>query len=173
MTSHAKSVTGSEAYRAGGTVLFGALAIILAALAFEHIGGFKPCELCLMQRWAYYVSIPAAFAGLVLVSADRPRAAAFVFFAVALGFLANSGLAAYQAGAEWKYWPGPATCSGDQPLATNAGNLLDALKQTSVVRCDVPQIRIMGLSFAGWNVLVSLMLFAWGLKAAFAAADRR
>lgn len=173
MASHVKSVTGSEAYRAGGMLLFAALAVILAALGFEHIGGFRPCELCLLQRWAYYISIPATFLALILVSADRPKLAALLFFAIALAFLANAGIGAYQAGAEWKFWPGPATCSGEQNVTGNAGGLLEALKTTNVVRCDVPQIRIIGLSFAGWNVLVCLFLFSVGLKAAFAAADRR
>lgn len=157
----------------GGALLFVAIAIILAALGFEHIGGYKPCELCLLQRWAYYFSIPATFVALALVGAEQPRWAAMVFFAVALAFLANAGLGAYQAGAEWKFWPGPSTCSGQQSMATDAGALIDSLKRTTVVRCDEPQIRIFFLSFAGWNALVSLALFAAGLRAAFAAAERR
>ncbi len=166
-------VTGSEAYRTGGFVLLFSLGILIAAFGFEHIGGYRPCELCLLQRWAYYFSIPAAFAALVLVGAETPRLAVFLFFAVAIAFLANAGIGLYQAGAEWKLWPGPSACSGQQPVATQAGNLLEALKTTSVVRCDEPQIRILGLSFAGWNVLISILLFYMGLKAAFAAAEQR
>lgn len=173
MATHVKHVKGSEAYRIGGALLFAAVAIILMALGFEHIGGFQPCELCLMQRWAYYFSIPASFVALALVGAERPRLSAMIFFVVALAFLANAGFAAYQAGAEWKFWPGPATCSGPQLVTTNAGGLLDALKHTSVVRCDEPQIRIFFLSFAGWNALISLVLFGAGLRAALAAAEQR
>lgn len=173
MATHVKSVKGSEAYRIGGALLLAAIAIILMALGFEHIGGYQPCELCLAQRWAYYFSIPATFLALALVGAERPRWAAAIFIVVALAFLANTGLAAYHAGAEWKFWPGPATCSGPQLVTTNAGGLLEALKHTSVVRCDEPQIRIFFLSFAGWNTLISLALFAVGLRAAFAAAEQR
>lgn len=154
-------------------LLFVAIGVILAAFGFEHIGGYRPCELCFMQRWAYYFSIPAAFVALALVGAEQGKLAALVFFAVALAFLANAGLGAYQSGAEWKLWPGPATCSGQQSVATDARNLLEAMKTTSVVRCDEPQLRIFFLSFAGWNALISLMLFAAGLRAAFAAADGR
>lgn len=173
MATHVTRVKSSEAYRIGGALLFAVIAVILAALGFEHIGGYEPCELCFMQRWAYYFSIPALFAALVLVGAEQHKVAALVFFAVALAFLANAGLGAYQAGAEWKLWAGPATCSGQQSVATDAGSLLGALQKTSVVRCDEPQIRIFFLSFAGWNALISLALFAGGLKAAFAAADGR
>ena len=88
-------------------MLFGAAAVILTALAFEYIGGYMPCPLCLQQRYAYYVGIPLLFIGLVLIGADRPRAAALVFAVVAIAFLGNAGLGVYQAGAEWKLWPGP------------------------------------------------------------------
>lgn len=167
------SMTRSQAYRTGAAALFLAIAAILSALGFEHIGGYIPCPLCLQQRWAYYLAIPMLFAALALVSAERPRLAAIVFFLVALAFLANAGLGVYQAGAEWKYWPGPDTCGGQQGLATNAGNMLEALKRTNVVRCDEAQLRIFGLSFAGWNAVLSLMLFAGAINAAFAAAERR
>ncbi len=173
VATHVTQVKGREAYRIGGALLFAAIVVILAALGFEHIGGYQPCELCLVQRWAYYFSIPALFIALALVGAEQGKLAALVFFAVALAFLANAGLGVYQAGAEWKLWPGPAACSGRQAVATDAGNLLGDLQKTNVVRCDEPQIRIFFLSFAGWNALISLALFAAGLRAAFAAADGR
>ncbi|MCB1513697.1 MAG: disulfide bond formation protein B [Hyphomicrobiaceae bacterium] len=166
-------VTGSEAYRIGGALLLLAIAAILTAFGFEHIGGYRPCELCLMQRWAYYFAIPAAFAGMALVSAEQGKLAALVFFTIALAFLGNAGLGVYQAGAEWKLWAGPATCTGQQSVATDARSLIEAMKATNVVRCDEAQIRILFLSFAGWNAIISLLLFAAGLKAAFAAADQR
>ena len=83
-----------SAYSPGALALLGSIGIILAALAFEHLGGFRPCELCLAQRWAYYVGIPLLFVGLVLLSGGFPRAASIVFLLVALAFLANAGLAA-------------------------------------------------------------------------------
>ena len=39
-------------------VLFGMCAVILSALAFEHIGGYQPCKLCLEQRLPWYFGIP-------------------------------------------------------------------------------------------------------------------
>ena len=173
MATQVTLVKGSDAYRIGGVLLFFTVTIILAALAFEFIGGYKPCELCLVQRWAYYFSIPATFMALALVVAEQPRWAAMMYFLVAFAFLANAGLGAYQAGAEWKFWPGPSTCTGQQAVTTTAGGLMDALKHSNVVRCDEPELRIFFLSFAGWNALISLVLFGFGLRAAFAAAEQR
>jgi disulfide bond formation protein DsbB len=163
----------AAAYRAGGLALLLALGVILAALAFEHIGGYVPCPLCLQQRYAYYAGIPLLFLALALVGADERRWAALVFFLVALAFLANAGLGVYQAGAEWGYWPGPETCGTLQPITGSAGDLLKRLETTSVIRCDEASWRFAGLSFAGWNAVVSLFLFAAALRAAFAAAAAR
>jgi disulfide bond formation protein DsbB len=154
------------AYRTGVILFFAAAAVILTALAFEHIGGYKPCELCLQQRWAYYATIPALFVALVLVTMGQGRAAAGVFLLCALAFLANAILAGYHAGVEWEFWAGPETCSAAlRPLPKSGADLLKQLSQPEVVPCTAAQLRVLGLSFAGWNVLASLALFAGSVKA--------
>ena len=64
-------------------------AMLATAHAFERLGGYAPCLLCLKQREVYWVAGGIAFAGLVLLrtragDAVRPRlalvlAAAFLF----------------------------------------------------------------------------------------------
>lgn len=161
---------GTSAYRIGAFVLFAATATILTALGFEHLGGYQPCQLCLEQRWAYYAGIPVLFAALVLVASHKPKAAGILFFLAALGFLANSGLGIYHSGVEWKLWAGPAGCSSTQALPGSVGDLMKGLGQGGhIARCDDSAWRFAGLSFAGWNALISLALFAGALKAASAA----
>ncbi len=151
----------SPAYRTGALVLFAAVAAILAALGFQYIGGYAPCPLCLQQRYAYYAGIPLLFLALVLTAADRRALAAVLFLAVAAGFLANAGLGVYHSGVEWKFWAGPDTCAGAAaPLSTSAGGLFKDLATTHVIRCDEAPWRFLGLSFAGWNVIASLLLAA-------------
>lgn len=168
------SNTTDPAYGPGAFALVVAVAAIAAALAFEYIGGYAPCPLCLTQRYAYYVGIPLIFAGLVMVSADRPGLAAMLLFAAAMAFLVNAGIGVYHAGAEWKYWPGPDTCAptGAQ-IGSGSGGLLKQLETTRVIRCDEAPWRLFGLSFAGWNVVTSFLIFVGALQAAFAASARR
>ncbi|MCH9806816.1 MAG: disulfide bond formation protein B [Alphaproteobacteria bacterium] len=163
----------SDAYKIGSWMLFLAAAVILAALGFQYLGGYEPCPLCYQQRYAYYVGVPMLFASLILLSAEKERTAALVFFIVSLGFLFNAGLGGYQAGAEYGFWPGPEACSGDAGVTTSAAGLLGELEKTKVVRCDQPDFWFLGLSFAGWNALVSFVIFIGSLKAAFASVDRR
>ncbi len=165
-------VDRGEAYRLGAAALFVAASVIAAALAFQYLGGYFPCPLCLMQRYAYYAAWPLLFIALILVSGGKGSWAALIFFLVALAFLANAGLGVYQAGAEWKFWPGPEFCGTLQPLSGDTGNLLKDIETTKVVRCDDASWRFLGLSFAGWNILTSLAIFAMSLRAAFAASGR-
>lgn len=165
------AVANNTAYRWGALTMVGALAVILTAIGFEVIGDFKPCPLCLMQRWAYYAGVPAMFVALVLLTSGMHRLAALVMLAVGLGFLANAGLGVYHSGAEWGFWPGPDTCAGGTGVSTNAGDLLGSLGTTRVVRCDAAAGRLLWLSFAGWNALASLGFFISALKASVAAFD--
>lgn len=162
----------SLAYQSGSTALFLAAASILVALGFQYIGGYAPCPLCLMQRYAYYAGIPMLFAGLALASGEERNGAIALFSLAAIAFVANAALGIYHAGAEWKFWPGPNSCAGDQAISTAAGSLIKELETTRVVRCDEPAIRILGLSFAGWNVIASLVVAGLSARAAAATRDR-
>src|SRR6185503_16008404 len=113
------------------------------------------------------------FLALVALSAAQPRAAAILFIIVALAFLANAALGVYHAGVEWHFWAGPAACSGSQALTTNAGNMLEAMQQTNVVRCDEPAWRLAGISFAGWNVVASLLIVLLSIRATSEALQSR
>ena len=160
----------SSSGRMGLLVLLTAVAVILTALAFEHLGGYSPCPLCLQQRYSYYAAIPALLLALGLLSAGRKGAASALFALVALAFVANAALGTYHAGAEWKIWPGPDTCGGSQPLSQGAGGLFKDLASTRVIRCDEAAWRFLGLSFAGWNVIASILL---AIGAAYAGVTAR
>lgn len=162
-------VDRGSAYQAGSVALFLAAASILTALGFQYIGGYVPCMLCLMERYAYYLAIPLLFVAIALVAGGHRGSASALFFIVALAFFVNAGLGTYHAGAEYKFWPGPAACGGGGELATSAGSLLKDLEHIHVVRCDEPALVFLGLSFAGWNVVASLAIMVAALKAALAA----
>ncbi len=166
------STTADPAYKAGAAALMMAIAALVTAYGFEYIGGYEPCPLCLMERYAYYAGIPLLFLALVLVAIERAGWATVAFFLVALAFLANAGLGIYHAGAEWKFWPGPDTCAtAIRPLGSSgAGGLLKDLETTYVIRCDAAPWTFLGLSFAGWNAVISFLIFVASLQAAFAAS---
>ena len=124
------------------------LGIIVGAWVFEF-AGYPPCELCLMQRWAYYVGVPfAALLAFLKPSWIRPG-----FILLGLMLAANAVFGVYHSGIEWGWWQGPTTCSGTGTLSTEPGSLLEGLKKPGVM-CNEAAIRILGLSLAGWNAIV-------------------
>ena len=142
------------------------LATILGAWFFQVVIGLPPCPLCLEQRYAYYFSIPLAVLVLLGESYGASRKVVFAGLAViALGMLWNAGLGAYHAGVEWKFWEGPRDCSGGLGNLGTAGGLLDSLKNIRVVRCDEIPWSFLGISLAGYNAIISLvlaMIAGWG-----------
>ena len=145
-------------------VVAASLGIIAIALGFEYIGKYHPCPLCLMERYAYYFAIVAGAAGLAAQRAGHGGGwLRLLLAAIAIGYLINAGLGAHHAGVEWKWWAGPDTCTAPLPKLTG-GTGLD-LSQP-VIRCDEAPWRFAGLSFAGWNAVLSALLAilaAWGL----------
>ena len=139
-----------------------AVSSIAGAFIFEAFG-YAPCELCLKERIPYYAAIPVA--GLVLLFSTRgPKTLLRAGFAVlALIFTASAVLGAYHAGVEWGFWPGPSACTGPLEHASSAEDFLKQLESVKVARCDAPALRILGLSLAGWNALISGALAALGV----------
>ena len=141
-----------------------ATATIAGALAFEHIGGLAPCPLCLQQRWPYWLGIPLGALALLALG-RQPRWGAGLMAVVALGFAAGSVLAVYHAGIEWRWWTGPAACSGAAPPGDVAA-LLEGLQGNAPPRCDEAPWRLLGISLSGYNVLISAFLAGLGFVAA-------
>jgi len=137
------------------------LATLLGAWFFQFVLKLPPCPLCLEQRVPYYAVIPFALVLAAAALADAPRrviAAGFV--AVIAVMLCSAALGAYHAGVEWRLWAGPADCSGPVTDFTAKGPLLGQLQSVHVVRCDEAAWRLFGMSLAGYNVLISLLLVA-------------
>jgi disulfide bond formation protein DsbB len=133
---------------------------ILGAYYFQYFMNLAPCPLCLEQRIPYYIGIVLALAVAFAAWRGAPQwLTGLGFAALAIVFLVGAGLGIYHAGIEWKFWAGPAECSG-QLGQLGGGGLLEQIQATSVVRCDEAPWRLFGISLAGYNVLISLALAA-------------
>jgi disulfide bond formation protein DsbB len=147
-----------------------ALATIMVAHGFERIGGYLPCHLCLQERYAYYFAVPAALIAFFGARGGSIGIARVVLLAVALAFVINAALGIYHSGVEWKWWPGPTECSGGTALGFGESGLGEQLNTTVLARCDEAAWRFLGLSFAGWNAVLSALLAG---IAAYGASVRR
>ena len=151
-------------WRAALAVFVVAAATIAGAWLFQF-GGLEPCELCLKERWPYYAGVPLS--ALVLAIAARgPKALVRPgLFLLALVFAGSAVFGAYHAGVEWGFWPGPAECTGALSNSTFE-SFQQQLQTTQVVQCNAAAIRILGLSLAGWNAVISAAISAIALVGA-------
>lgn len=161
-----KPAAGGAALTASLLVTLIAAATIAGAWFFQLVLEILPCPLCLEQRYAYYLVIPLGVLTAIAARSGAPRPLLLAGLAIlALATLANAGLGAYHSGVEWGFWKGPTDCSGPVVNLGNAGDLFSRLDTVKVVRCDEVQWRFLGLSLAGYNVLISLLMSAiaaWG-----------
>ncbi len=149
--------------------LIASLLVLAIAHAFETFGHLAPCELCLKERRVYWLAaaLAAIGAGLSLTPLKPGR---WVSAVLALVFLGSAALAAFHAGVEWKFWPGPASCTGAH-IRVSTADLARLLKggPIGIPACDKPAWVFMGLSMAGWNALISLGLAGVSALAALAS----
>ena len=141
-----------------------ASALMLAiAHAFETFGGLEP--------WA---AMAVAAAALVVGRFREGRSLApWGAGLLAAIFLLGAGVAAFHAGVEWKWWPGPASCTTGAG-GVDAASLMAALDGAKVraPSCDKAVWVFLGLSMAGWNAVISLILAAASTAAALRGPRR-
>jgi disulfide bond formation protein DsbB len=140
------------------------IAILAAVWIFQALG-YAPCELCLTQRYAFYAAVPLALL-TALVGRSAHGLARMGFALLALIFVANAVLAAYHVGVEYHWWAGPTACTGSLTGSLDVNDLVKTLNSVKVVRCDEVQLRIAGLSLAGWNVVANAVLAVYAAIAA-------
>jgi disulfide bond formation protein DsbB len=143
-------------------VLALAAAAPLLAQASETWLGLAPCELCLWQRWPYWLA-----AGLAALALALPRFAGVLLSLAGLAALTSGVLGGFHLGVEQGFWPSPlagckaATAGG----AMSIEDMLKSLAPTPNKPCDAPAFLISGLpiSMAAMNMLYGLGLGALSL----------
>lgn len=151
-----------------------AAAMLATAHAFETFGGYAPCTLCLRQREVYWTILALGVAFMAVVRMPGgPRWREATCWVMGLAFLVGCGVAVYHAGAEWKFWPGPEACAaagGALDLSNLAAALEEKIKPPA---CDEAPWVFAGLSMAGWNAVISLVLAVLSAMAALRERGKR
>jgi len=120
------------------------------ALVSQYGFGLHPCEMCYWQRWPHQAAILLALLALLLRKSDGAMRALTVLAALAIAISGAIGI--FHAGVEYGWWEGLTTCS-----STGSGPVtLDSIMAAPIIRCDVPQWELFGISLAGFNAIFSL-----------------
>jgi disulfide bond formation protein DsbB len=139
-------------------------ALLGGALASQYIGGLYPCEMCWWQRYPHEAAI--ALALLAYGLSGQPRWSRALVLLAAVAIAVSGAIGVFHAGVEYHWWQGLTTCSRG-PSAASADDLLKAIMNAPVVRCDQPQWTLFGVSLAGFNALFSFAaaIAIWALLA--------
>lgn len=157
---------------APGYLALAAAASVVAlgsALVMQYGFGLPPCDLCIEQRWGFAGAGALAAGGLFAHRVGMSRRA--MVGAVGVAFVVTAGLGFRHVGVEQQWWPGPDTCTATGADAQTTDELLEAIMNAPLVRCDEIPASLLGLSIAGWVVVSALAMAA--LAAVVLARSRR
>jgi disulfide bond formation protein DsbB len=121
------------------------------AYASQYIGGLYPCEMCWWQRWPHFAALPLALGAFVVGGQGLRKTLVLL---AALAILTSGLIGGYHAGVEYGWWEGITTCSST--VAPGSGKeVLDAILNAPLIRCDIAPWTLFGISLAGYNFLIS------------------
>ena len=134
-------------------ILFISIFALASAYFVEYILGYKPCNLCLIERLPYFVTIIIILIGLIINRLEK-----IIFILLALIFAAATILSFYHFGMEQGFFKESLVCIPNNEI--NILNKEDLLKefQKTVVSCKNVEFTLFGLSLATINIIISFML---------------
>jgi disulfide bond formation protein DsbB len=133
-------------------------ATLATVYASQYIGGLDPCQLCLYQRWPWWAALALAAPAAMPVLSVNLRM--LLLLVAALLLLAGAGVAIYHVGIEQHLWPGPASCGGAGQIP-GSFTQLQQMMQRPAPSCDQPAWTLFGISMAGYNAILSIVVSAW------------
>ena len=140
-------------------IFFISLISIISAFFIEYVLGHQPCNLCLIQRIPYGLSII-----LIALNYFQRKNEKFIILLLILVFCFSFVISFYHFGIEQGFFEESAVCT-----MKNTFNIIskeELLKQLQVktVSCKDVTFRIFGFSLTTFNIIISLILVILLLK---------
>ena len=126
---------------------------LVSAFFIEYILGHQPCNLCVLERIPYFLTIIIVLLNYKFIQFER-----FFILLLAIVFLAGTILSLYHLGIEQGFIQESLVCdlkNGSNLLSKE--EILNQLQEKSVSCKDVT-FKIFGLSLTSYNILISLII---------------
>ena len=134
-------------------ILFISIFALIAAYFVEYILGYKPCNLCLIERLPYFFAIIIIFLYLTINRFEK-----LIFIFLGLIFASGTILSFYHFGIEQGFFKESLVCiSNDEINSLDKEDLIKEL-QKKVVSCKDVQFTLLGLSLASINAIISFII---------------
>jgi disulfide bond formation protein DsbB len=126
---------------------------LLAGAYISQYGfGLYPCEMCWWQRYPHFAAVPLALFAFVIAN---PGVRAVSVALAAMALLTSGLIGGFHAGVEYGWWEGLTTCSSTIASGSSE-DFLKSIMEAPLIRCDVAQWTLGGISLAGYNFLLSV-----------------
>ena len=134
-------------------ILFISIFVLISAYFVEYILGYKPCNLCLIERLPYFFATIIIFISLIINRFEK-----FVLIFLSLIFASGAILSFYHFGIEQGFFKESLVCiSNDEINSLIKEDLIKEL-QKKVVSCKDVHFTFLGLSLATINTIISFIL---------------
>ena len=126
---------------------------IIAAYYIEYVLGHKPCNLCLIERIPYALSIFLIFINYILKLDEK-----FIILLLILTFSFSILISIYHLGIEQGFIPESAVCISKNSTNIISKNELLELLSKKTISCKDVTFRIFGFSLTSINIVLSILL---------------
>ena len=140
-------------------ILFISIFVLISAYFVEYILGYKPCNLCLIERLPYFFSII-----IILLCLTINKFYKIVFILLTITFAVGTILSFYHFGIEQGFFKESLVCAANNEINSLAKEDLIKELQKKVVSCKDVQFTLLGLSLAIINTIISFILSVITLK---------
>ena len=134
-------------------ILFLSIISLVSAYFIEYILGYKPCNLCLIERLPYFITII-----IILIGSIVSRLEKIILITLALIFSAATILSFYHFGIEQGFFNESLVCISNNEINNLSKEDLIKELQKEVVSCKDVQFTLLGLSLATINAIISFIL---------------
>ena len=140
-------------------ILLFSIFVLLAAYFIQYVLGHQPCNLCLIERIPYILTIIIITLILIFKKFEK-----IFLLLLTLIFVAATLVSFYHFGIEQEFIKESLVC--DLKVQTNSLTKEDLLKElkTKTISCKDVTFKVIGLSLASINIIISLILSVITLK---------
>ena len=140
-------------------ILIFSIIALISAYFIEHVLGHKPCNLCLIERLPYILSIIIILTNFIVKKFEK-----YIFIFLSFIFLCATVVSFYHFGIEQGFFKESIICDANNVIENmTKEDLLNEL-QKKTISCKNVSFTFFGLSLAAINTIVSIILSVINFK---------
>ena len=145
-------MNSSNKFILNGVLVFSVLSLSIAYF-IQYVLGHKPCNLCIIERIPYLTAVILISLVFILNKYEK-----ILLILVLLFFIFGAVVSFYHFGIEQGFFSESLVCDLGNSKNLSKDELLNQLKNSTVVSCKDVTFRLFGLSLATINTIISIIL---------------